>query len=195
MNPKLLLFMLLLVGPTTCPNINANQLDENDNSRVFEWTKAKSGDFQRWLMQHEKLLGQCDACRLLVSWSNEGEAVGTADFNIAEILVLPEDSSNTKLLIRHPESGINLRVGVDYAPSYLSRNEPLIIRMALAFEGDAKGVFYELDRTQAEALREKSWKYLSLTKDIKIGKRIYSFIFHCENGKTYQKMLRRSLRR
>jgi hypothetical protein len=194
MNSKSFLFVLIIVSSSFYPNIDAKQLiDESKPSSVFEWATAKPGDFQKWLLNNEKILDQCDACRLLVSWSDE--KASTANFNIAEFLVQPSDDRDTKLFIRHLESGVALRIGVNYSPSYLLRNEPFIIRIALAFEGDVDNVFNELSRAQAETLREKNWKYLSLTKEIQIDKKIYSFIFHCENGKTYQKMLRQGLRR
>jgi hypothetical protein len=189
MNPKSFLFVLLLASSS----ISAKELqEESESSRVFEWATAKPGDFERWLLKNEKLLAQHDACRLLVSWRVEGAS--TANFNISEFLVRPDDDRDTRLLIKHRESGLDLRVGVSYQPSYLENN-PFIIRMALAFEGDADVVFWTVSRTQAETLREKDWKYLSLAKEMEIGNKVYSFIFHCENGKTHQKDFRRILKR
>jgi hypothetical protein len=174
-----------------CPPIIAEQLEEDDSPEVFEWAKSKSGDFEQWLLKNENNIRQADVCRLLASWSDE--KIGTASFNIAEFIVNPKPNSNTSLLVRHHESGSILRVAVKYSRFDHLHDEPLIIRIALTLGGDPNNIWSDIGRGQAETLREKDWKYLSLRKEIQINNKIYSFIFHCENGMTYQEELLRRL--
>lgn len=175
-----------------CHEISLGQSNEEDGFfEVFDWATAKQGDFERWLLNNEKTFLHADVCRLLASWSAGGES--TASFNIAELIVNPKDGRIAHLLIKHPESGLDLRVGIEYSRSAFSENLPLVIRMALAFEGDINHLWSEVSRGEAETLRGKDWKYLSLRKEIQIDNKTFSFIYECENGKTYQEELLRSL--
>ncbi len=178
-------FMVFLLTFLLSADVHAQS---DKTTKLFEWRTSKTGDILLWLKQNEKLLNYADGCSLTASWRDDESELGTSVFNIAEILIAPENEK-VATLFQLPEYGIGARVGVRYLP--LASKNSWAIQIALAFEGAAEDVFDESSSSEAETMRESNWKYLSVAKDIRTGKRIYNFHFGCQNGKTYMKFLRK----
>jgi hypothetical protein len=150
-------------------------------SRIFYEKSGGHEELRRWLQENGRLLDRGDVCTLNVSWMNE-ETKGnsSAVHNVASFLVVPEDEEVTRL-IRDTESGLDVRVGVQYHPIKSGLSE---IRIALAFEGAPDDIFYEISRGEAKAIRQRKWKFLEAAKDIRIASLRYTFYLTCENGRT-----------
>jgi hypothetical protein len=116
---------------------------------------------------------QTDVCMVTTYWVEEG-AGSTSRFNIGEFNASPRDEQVTKSF-QHQESGLAVRVGVEYF-----ENSPGRIRLAIAFKGEPAAVFDEIDRAEAETFHGKNWPGMSVSKSIKIDKREYTYTLTCQ---------------
>jgi hypothetical protein len=89
-----------------------------------------------------------------------------------------EDDSVTKLF-HHKESGVDISVGVEQIKSIVGK-EPRRIRLAIAFVDKPENVFDEVNNSEAETIYDKNWKWIGLSKNIKVENRIYTFQVSCE---------------
>jgi len=153
--------------------------DPNAPSRLFEWNSRGTGEFDLWLNENKRLLGRCDVCDLNVSWKNEEARAYSSVHNIAVFLIGPADEQVSRV-IRHIESGVDVRVGVQYFPAKPGISQ---IRIALAFEGLPDDIFYEITRSQAETLRDKEWKFVTAMKEMRVKNLRYTFSLTCTNSK------------
>jgi hypothetical protein len=78
-----------------------------------------------------------------------------------------EDDSVTKLF------------GVEQIKSIVGK-EPRRIRLAIAFVDKPENVFDEVNNSEAETIYDKNWKWIGLSKNIKVENRIYTFQVSCE---------------
>jgi hypothetical protein len=83
---------------------------------------------------------------------------------------------------RHQESGVNIYVGAEQITGIL-KNDPKKLRIAVSFQGKPD-VFDDVDRAEAETAYDRTWRWLSVSKSIRIENRVYTFTFGCERGKT-----------
>ena len=94
-------------------------------------------------------------------------------------LQLDEENYEVTKFYSHEESGVKVSVGVQIFPSAF-KDKPKTIKVALSFKGKPDDTFEFLDGSQAETIYDKNWKWLSVSDDIKVGNRIYTFTFGCE---------------
>ena len=83
---------------------------------------------------------------------------------------------------RHSESGLDLYVGVQKGRG-LMKNDPKKLRVAISFENKFEDVFDEPSRAEAETVYDRNWKWLAVSKSLRIGSRVYTFTFGCERVK------------
>jgi len=102
---------------------------------------------------------------------------------VGEFLFKIEEGSATKR-IRHEETGVNVSVGVEYDKSFFE-GEPKTIRLAIAFAGKPEDVFDEVGRAEAETIYDRHWRWLSVSKDIEVGSRVYTYSMGC--GRIYKR--------
>lgn len=92
-----------------------------------------------------------------------------------------EEDAITKLFT-HQESGVNISVGVEQVRGIIE-NAPRRIRIAISFTGKPEDVFDEIERAEAETFYDKNWRGLSVSKNIRVANRTYTFSFACERVK------------
>jgi hypothetical protein len=172
------LFLAICIGLLQEQSAN-NSTRGSPSSRVYYWKPDDSGNFRHWLAQNDALLNRGDACTLRYSWMDEKTKVSTSLYEIASLVVVPEDDKVVELL-SGGEYAAELRVGVQYLPIKSGASGILI---ALAFESTPRDVFDEPSRVEAQTIGRKDWTYLTVTKEVRSADRLYRFNFMCENGR------------
>jgi hypothetical protein len=154
-------------------------------ARSFDWTEKH--DLKRWLQENELTLRRGDACTLTYWWLSEEDPNGprSARHPLITFAILPADEETTKIILDQ-RSGLDVRVGVRYLPGDSKSSN--LLQLALAFEGSASGVFDEVDRAQAEALRYPGWRSLTFVKPISVDHVQYTFSLNCHNGSEHLAM-------
>ncbi|HVG28098.1 MAG TPA: hypothetical protein VM864_00105 [Pyrinomonadaceae bacterium] len=104
---------------------------------------------------------QSDACNVTTYWVEEGGG-STSRFNVGAFNVSPTDERITKSF-KHQESGLTIRVGVEYFEESPERR----VRLAIAFTGEPESIFEEFERAEAETFRGKGWTGMSVSKTSK----------------------------
>lgn len=84
----------------------------------------------------------------------------------------------TKLL-HHKESDTDISVGVELN-QFLDQRKTTLIRLGLGLSSKPANVFDDPNRSEAESVYDKHWRFLSVSKSIEKGKRTYRFSFRCE---------------
>jgi hypothetical protein len=175
---------LLAVASVVVAQVNAPVVHDRDDrvapSRIFYWKSGGLEELHRWLKDNEGLLDRGDVCAVGYSWSDEKTKISTSNYSVADFLVTPDDEEVTRL-IRDAESGLEVRVGVQYLPLKSGTSG---IRIALAFEGATEAVFSEISRGEASAVREKGWKFLEAVKSIQTAGRLYRVYLNCSSPET-----------
>jgi hypothetical protein len=92
-----------------------------------------------------------------------------------------EGDAITKQFI-HAESGVNISVGVEQVIG-IFEGEPRRMRIAMSFIGKPEDVFDEIESAGAESIYDKNWRWLSVSKNLQVANRIYTFRFGCERNK------------
>jgi hypothetical protein len=182
-------FILISVAVGAQQNL-AGKEQESSNA-VLDWSKKP--DVREWLRENEALLNRGDGCTLTSSWTNEEHPYpGSAVSAIASFVTVPGDDELTRV-IHDSASGLDVRVGIRYAAGVPGQLYGL--QIALALEGPPDGVFDEISRAEAEALRFADWKWLAVVKPIRVGNMRYRFSLHCENGRSFMNFLRQAVRK
>jgi hypothetical protein len=94
-------------------------------------------------------------------------------------LQLDEDNDDVTKFFHHEESGVDVAVGV-WVFGRSSKGGPKTIRVVLSFTGKPDDNLDSLEGTEAESIYDKRWRWLSVSNNIKVRNRIYTFTFGCE---------------
>jgi len=124
---------------------------------------------------------QTEVCGVSTYFRDLEEKSSSSRFSVGKFPLELEDDAITKLFLRQ-ESGISISVGVEQVRG-IFENEPRRIRMAMSFVGKPEDVFDEIESAEAESIYDKNWRWLSVSKNIKVANRIYTFTFGCERIK------------
>lgn len=98
-------------------------------------------------------------------------------FLVGKFPLNPDEGEVTKFF-RHEESGVNVSVGVQIFTSAF-KDKPKMIRVAMSFSGKSGDTFEMIDGAQAESIYDRHWKWLSVSDNIKVANRIYTFTVSC----------------
>ena len=121
-----------------------------------------------------------DVCKVLSSWTGGG--VRTSQFGVGEPFRVKVGDGATTRALAHPESGLTVKVGVEYFGVAGPRRE---VRLAIALAGGPGGVFDEVDRAEARTLHGPGWAGLVVVKAVRLGGREYTYSFDCVNAKVW----------
>ena len=113
-------------------------------------------------------------------WDSEAKA-SSSRFSVGTFPLKLEEDAITKYFLHH-ESGVSISVGVGQVRS-IFEDEPRRIRMAISFVSKLEDIFDEIERAEAESIYDKNWRWLSVSKNIRVANRIYTFTFGCERSK------------
>jgi len=126
--------------------------------------------------------GQTASCKVTTYFRDFESGNSSSNFLVGKFLLQLDDDDDTTdeitKVLRHEESGVNVSAGVQISSAF--QNKSKSIKVALSFNGKAEDTFELLDGSQAETIYDKHWKWLSVSDDIKVGNRIYTFTFSCE---------------
>ena len=124
---------------------------------------------------------QTEVCSLTTYFRDleSKEQVSSSRFLVGSFPLQLADDELTKFF-HHQESGINISVGIQMIRSIFSEKEPKRMRLAISFTGKPDDVYDLLEGAGAESIYDKHWKWLSVSNNIKVGGRIYTFTFGCE---------------
>ncbi len=122
--------------------------------------------------------GQGPVCSVTSYFWDDGSKSSSSRFLIGEFPLKLEDDILVKEF-KHEETGVIVNVGVQEVKG-ITKQDPKRLRVAISFEGKPENIFDELGRAQAETIYDHNWKWLSVSKSIRIKRRIYTFSFGCE---------------
>ena len=95
-------------------------------------------------------------------------------------LQLVEAYDDVTKFFHHKESGVNVAVGATLTKGIFD-GEPMMLNIALSFTAKPEDDDFELlDGTKAQTIYDKRWRWISVSDDVKVGNRIYTFTFACE---------------
>ncbi len=124
---------------------------------------------------------QNEVCRIKTFFRDLEAHASSGIFQVGEFSLLREEEQKTKLFL-HQESGVSVVAGVERVESVYP-NEKRRIKVALSFTREPADVYDLIDGAEAESVYDKHWKWLSVSNNIKVKNRIYTFIFSCESQK------------
>ena len=126
---------------------------------------------------------QTEVCSVRTYFRDLDTKASSSWFLVGRFPLSFENDSITKLL-HYQESSVNISVGVEQVKSIFEK-EPSRIRLAISFVGKPEDVFDEIDNSEAETIYDKNWRWLTVSKSLKVENRIYTFQVGCErNSKT-----------
>jgi len=95
-------------------------------------------------------------------------------------LQLAETYDDVTKFFHHKESGVNVTVSATLTKGIFN-GEPKMFNIALSFTAKPDDDDFELlDGAKAQTIYDKRWRWISVSDDIKVGNRIYTFTFACE---------------
>ena len=131
--------------------------------------------------------GQTASCKVTTYFRDFESGNSSGNFFVGNFILQPDDDEATNdemtKFLHHEESGVNVLAGVQVSSAYQNKSKG--IKVALSFTGKPDDTFDLIDGSQAETIFDRHWKLLSVSNDIKVGKRIYTFTLNCgrENKK------------
>jgi hypothetical protein len=135
------------------------------------------------LLGGKMVQAQGEVCSLTVYFWDETSKSSSSRSLVGKFPLELEGGSASKAF-RHQESGKYIYVGVEQIAS-ISKHDPKKIRIAVSFQGKPD-VFDDIDRAEAETIYDKTWRWLLVSKSVRIENRIYTFSFGCEREKTHR---------
>jgi hypothetical protein len=124
---------------------------------------------------------QTEVCSIRTYFRDLDAKISSSWFLVGEFPLSLEDDSINKLF-HHQESSIDISVGVERIKSIFEK-DPRRISVAIAFVRKPEDVFNETDNSEAETIYDKNWRWIAVSKNIKVENRIYTFQFSCERKK------------
>jgi hypothetical protein len=129
---------------------------------------------------------QTAVCRLLRSYTENTPTGPFASSNslVGEFnMVFYDDSDEIVKLFHHDESGLDISAGVmKYNDSY--KGAPVQLKALISFTGKPGESYEALDGAEAETILDKHWRWLSVSDNIELKGRSYTFSLGCEKRKT-----------
>jgi len=106
--------------------------------------------------------------------SSSRSFIGGFDLQLVEVY---DDA--TKFFL-HKESGVNVAVSAPLTKGIFD-GDPKMLNIALSFTAKPEDNDFELlDGAKAQTIYDKRWRWISVSDDIKVGNRVYTFTFGCE---------------
>ncbi len=126
--------------------------------------------------------GQIASCKVTTYFREIESGNSSGNFLVGNFLLQPDNDEDTTdettKFLHHEESDVNVSVGVQISSAYPNKSKG--IKAALSFTGKSDDTFELIDGSQAETIYDKHWKLLSVSDDIRVGNRIYTFTLSCE---------------
>ena len=137
------------------------------------------------LVTSVSVAAQRDVCKVTTYWVERGVG-STSRFNVGDPFAVAVADEQVGKSFTHAESGLTVRVGVEYFDT------PRRVRLALALAGDpAAGVFEETERAEAETFHSRDWRGMSVSRSIRVGAREYTYTFDCVSEKYGGRLLKK----
>jgi hypothetical protein len=137
--------------------------------------------FSFLLMTSSPVLSQNAVCAVRSYFVDVNTRISTS-WSLIGKFSLQQDKEDAFQYFRDEVSGVNVSVAVKKYKSPFKK-APTRIMMRISFTGKPADDFESLEGAQAEAIFDKNWKILSVSDDIWIGYKIYTFSFGCEKRK------------
>ena len=126
--------------------------------------------------------GQSKVCFVTTYfWDNESKS--SSSRSLVGKFPLELDGDQLVKELKYSKTSTNVYVGVEQITS-VSSQKTKTLRVAISFDGNAENIFDELNRAEAETVYDRNWRFLSVSKNIKIEHRVYTFTFSCEKENT-----------
>jgi hypothetical protein len=126
------------------------------------------------------VLAQADYCHVLMGWEDLQTKRSTSVYDVGHFCpdTNPDNSPVIKTFV-HEESGIKVKVGVEYWTQFSDINR-LKIRMGMTLDDkEENNVFFSINSAYADTFRDRHWRLLHLQKRIIKNGKYYIFEFEC----------------
>lgn len=125
---------------------------------------------------------QTASCRVTTYFRDFDSGNSSGIFVVGNFLLHPDNDEDTTdettKLLRHDGSGVNVSAGVQISSVYPNKSKD--VKVVLSFTGKPDDNFELLNGSKAETIFDRHWKLLSVSDDIKVENRIYTFTLTCE---------------
>ena len=85
-------------------------------------------------------------------------------------------------VFRHESTGVFAAVRVERVAGVSGKRPQDKIRLAISFVGKSDDVFDDDRAAEAEAIYDEKWKWLSVSKNIKVGDQLHTYYLRCDRG-------------
>jgi hypothetical protein len=122
---------------------------------------------------------QTDICQLTTYFVDHAAKAGSSRFNIGYFcLTADADEPTIMKSFLHEETGTQIKVSVDFAKEIFGK-KMLRMKLAMTLNDSEEDALYSINRAEAEAIRDRNWHYLAVSKSLKIGNRDYTYTLGC----------------
>jgi hypothetical protein len=135
------------------------------------------------------VMAQTDYCQVTTAWVDQKTHFSSSIDNVGHYCIDPNpDDSPSNRTFAHEESGIKVRVAVDYYKHFLEKKTITTIRIWMSLDDEQgtkengsnqRDVSLSMNSVHAETIRDKHWKILILSKKISTDGKDYTFWLHC----------------
>jgi hypothetical protein len=127
---------------------------------------------------------QNDVCRITSYFRDlsSTEPFSSSSFYVGGFdLQLVDDYDDVTKFFHHKESGVNITASATLTTKGFFKNNPKILNIAISFTAQPEDDDFELlNGAKAQTIYDKRWSWISISDDIKVGNRIYTFTLACE---------------
>jgi len=123
--------------------------------------------------------GQTQTCQLIESWVHFKPFQASSNELVGKFPLVTVDRPITKVF-RHEETGLDVSVGVEVMKGSSDDAPPTAIRVALVVGSKTNQVFDSTEASEAMAVYDKHWRYLSVSRNVTRNDRLYTFTLFCE---------------
>ncbi|HLM61485.1 MAG TPA: hypothetical protein VK308_11835 [Pyrinomonadaceae bacterium] len=135
-----------------------------------------------FLVASNSAFAQTVSCKVITYFREIESGNSSSNFLVGNFLLQPDNDDDTTdditKFFRHEDSNVNISVGVQISSTYPNKSKG--IKVVLSFTGKPNDTFDLIDGSQAETIFDRHWKLLSVSNDIKVENRIYTFTLNCE---------------
>ena len=127
-------------------------------------------------------VGQAAKCSIPTFFVDLKSQASTSRFLIATFPLELRGDEFTRNFI-DKESGRAIYVGRQLIKGTVKK-ERSRLRLKVSFTGKPNDSYDSFDGAEAETIYDKRWKWLAVTDEFKLGDRIYTFTFGCEQNRS-----------
>jgi hypothetical protein len=134
------------------------------------------------LIASHPAFGQAASCQIINSFHDVELGIFSSNFQVGNLLLQPDDDDTDNEISKiflHQESGVKVVVSVWISSEGIKKSKTKSLKLALAFNPKSDDLVGEGEGAEAESVYDKHWKWLSVSNQIKVGSRVYTFTLSC----------------